>query len=389
MLDWYEATRNSSAIAVRDKQWLLVGPWVHGGNGAASVGTSTQGELSYPNAAGYSNTMAWNFLDYYLLDTPNNWESTDFITYYEIGKDQWATSNATRIEVLNEDVLYLNDNASLGNSMGTSETSIISDPKNPSPTIGGANLHATLQQGPFDQISLASRNDIITFETPVLGPEVSISGKVTLDLFVESDQPDCDITVRLVDVYPDGRNMLITDGIKRMRFRDGYTQGDEVFMTPGSIYEARVELAPTNYTWLAGHKIKAYIGSNSYYRWDVNLQNGGTMYAAGDTNIANIVIHHDATSPSRINLPGNNPSLSVEEANNASFTIYPNPSASVITVKGKQQIEDYVIRDLSGRILDQGKLMDNTINTDALNTGNYLLEIKSNGVSTSKRFIKF
>src|SRR5690606_18844251 len=83
MLDWYEATRNSSAMAVRDQQWLLVGPWVHGGTGAATVGSSIQGELSYPNAAGVANSMARDFFDYYLLDATNNWDNTDFITYYE------------------------------------------------------------------------------------------------------------------------------------------------------------------------------------------------------------------------------------------------------------------------------------------------------------------
>jgi len=388
MLDWYEATRNSAAIAVRDEQWLLVGPWVHGGTGAATVGSSLQGELSYPNAAGVANTMARDFLDYYLLDETNNWENTDMINYYKMGANTWNTSNATRVDVTSYDVLYLSQGNQLINTTGNASTTFVSDPRNPSPTIGGANLHPTLDQGPYDQVSLASRNDIITFESPILNTDVSISGNVTLDLFVQANQPDCDISVRLVDVYPDGRNMLITDGIKRMRFRNGYTAANEAFMTSGNVYEAEVELAVTNYTWLDGHKIKVYIGGNSHYRWDVNLQNGGTMYATGDTNTANITIHHNATYPSKINLPGNNPSLSVNDIDGVDFNIYPNPTTNQLKIEGNLVVDTFKIVDLSGRTLKEGKLQNNAIDVEELNTGTYIIELNSNGNRATKKFNK-
>jgi predicted acyl esterase len=70
MMDWYAATRTNAAISIQDEQWLLVGPWVHGGTGAAYVGSSLQGELSYPNAEFKSDDMAWSFFNYYLLDAP-------------------------------------------------------------------------------------------------------------------------------------------------------------------------------------------------------------------------------------------------------------------------------------------------------------------------------
>lgn len=387
MLDWYEATRNSAALAVRDQQWLLVGPWVHGGTGAATVGSAPQGELSYPNAAGVSNTMAWDFLNYYLLDATNNWENTDMITYYEIGINTWNTSNAKRIDVTTYDVLYLNENNQLVSNSGTASTSFVSDPANPSPTLGGANLHSTLNQGPYDQISLESRNDIITFESELLNNDVSISGNVKLDLYVQADQADCDISVRLVDVYPDGRNMLITDGIKRMRFRNGYTSADEAFMTSGNVYQVQIELATTNYTWLSGHIIKAYIGGNSSYRWDVNHQDG-SMYTAGPTNIANITIHHNATYPSKINLPGNNPSLGIDDAEAINFNVYPNPTLNQLRIESDLTADAFKIVDLSGRTLKEGILQNSSINVEALNAGTYIIELNIGNFISKKQFIK-
>lgn len=388
MMDWYEATRNSAAAAVQDEQWLLVGPWVHGGTGVATVGSSIQGELTYPNAAQVNNTMTWDFFEYYLLDSINGWESTDKITYYEMGQNTWNSSNATRIDITNQDELFLNIGNELIGEAGSSSSTFVSDPSNPSPTIGGANLHPSLDQGPYDQILLESRPDIVTFETIELDTDVAISGKVTLDLFVEADQPDCDISVRLVDVYPDGRDMLITDGIKRMRFRNGYTEADETFMTPGTVYPVEVELATTNYTWLAGHKIKVYIGANSSYRWDVNLQNGDQMYVAGDTNVANITIHHDAMYPSKINLPGNNPTVNVFENEKIEMNVFPNPATNLLKVTGSVELNSFFIFDLSGRMIKSGTLKGNELSIEDLNSGLYILDVYHDSGKLSKRFVK-
>lgn len=388
MMDWYEATRTYAASPVQDQQWLLVGPWVHGGTGAAFVGSSIQGELTYPNAALVSNTMAWDFLSYYLLDTPNNWQTTEMITYYKTGEDQWSSTNTSSIEIINEDVLYLSANGELISGSGSGSTTFVSDPQNPSPTIGGATLSTGLDQGPYDQNSLDSRTDIITFESVDLPNDVHISGRVKANLYVECNQPDADISVRLVDLYPDGRSMLITDGIHRMRFRDGYTQADESFMSPGNIYHVEVELPFTNYTWKAGHQIKLYVGGNNAIRYNVNLQNGGTMYVAGDTNVANIQIHHNSANPSRIILPGNNTFLSVEDQDQHSFHVYPNPTSQALKIKSSMNYDAVLIYDIQGKLMISQSGMEKSIDVSSLESGMYLIQIEINGQFLEKRFIK-
>lgn len=388
MMDWYKATRISSDVSVQDQQWLLVGPWVHGGSGSAYVGSSVQGELSYPNAQFVSDSMAWDFLSFYLLDTPNNWQNTDLITYYLTGENQWASTNSNSIENTNEDVIYLSQNGQLISGNGSSSSTYISDPSTPSPTIGGATLHSTLNQGPYDQNSLDSRPDISTFETSELTNDVSISGRVKANLFIECDQPDTDVSIRLVDVYPDGRSMLIADGIRRMRFRNGYTLADEVFMTPGEVYNVQVELPFTNYTWRAGHRIKIYVGGNNSRRYDINLQNGSTMYVAGDTNVANVKINHNESYPSRIILPGNNAFLNTKELNKTSFDIYPNPTKDILTINADFPIDKIEITDLQGKYLLIQQYEIEKINTSKLNPGTYIIRVMSEGRSRASRFVK-
>lgn len=389
MIDWFPASRTLVDINVRDEQWFLIGPWVHGGTGAAYVGSPNQGELTYINAAYESDSMAIDFFEYYLLDSMNNWESTPAITYYELGKNTWATSTANSIEVTNTGELFLNENNVISTQTGTGFTSFVSDPHNPSPTLGGSTLSTGLDQGPYDQISLEGRSDIITFSTDDLANDISVSGKIKLDLFVQCDQPDADIAVRLVDVYPDGRNILINDGIRRMRFRNGYYQVDEVFMAPGQVYEVQIDLPFVNYIWLTGHQLKVYISGNNSTRWDVNLQNGGTMYVAGDTNIANIQILHNAQYPSKIVLPCENLVIGIDELDfTTKMHMYPSPVNDVLAIQSNEDIKTFVIRDLNGREVLKGKVMDQQIHVSELQNGIYFLELEiSKGVLTRK-FIK-
>lgn len=390
MMDWYEATRSSALAAVQDEQWLVVGPWVHGGTGAAYVGSANQGELSYPNAEFVGDTMAWDFFAHYLLDSANNWQNTAMITYYETGLDQWASSNAANIESVTDDILYLNMNGELVSSNPLISSGFISDPNDPSPTIGGATLHLTLDQGPYDQSSLDTRSDILTFETSDLLQDVSISGRVGLDLYVEATVPDCDISIRLVDEYPDGRSMLITDGIQRMRFRNGFTQADESFMNPGAVYNVQFDLPFTNYTWKTGHRIKIYLGGNNAIRYHVNNQHSGDAYVGGPPTVGGITIHHNSTYPSNISLPGNNPILASQKIiPQDRIEIYPNPSSQSIHFNGlSTDLEKIEVRSLTGTVVFSTEKLTQNLDVSNFANGVYLITFLQNGVLTTKRFVK-
>ena len=87
MLAWYKAMRQTSPAA--DKQWLLMGPWTHGGTGLSAIGTSMQGDLDFPEAANANNTYANAFLRHYLLDEDNGWQTTSPVIYFQMGDNVW------------------------------------------------------------------------------------------------------------------------------------------------------------------------------------------------------------------------------------------------------------------------------------------------------------
>ena len=387
MMDFYKDSRSLADPAVMDEQWLLVGPWVHGGTGEAYVGSAVQGELEYDNAEFRSDTMAWDFMMYYLMDEGNGWDETPMVTYYEMGgNDQWKYSDESDIAATSTDDIYLTQSNGLGASPGSGYSNFISDPENPSPTIGGATLSDELEQGPFDQSSLDTRDDVITFETNALLAPVSITGRVKVHLYVSADQPDCDIAIRLVDVYPDGRSMLITDGIQRMRFRGGdYTEAAEEFMDPGEVYEVDINLPFTNYTWLTGHQIKIYVSGNNAIRYHVNLQDGGEMHVDGAGSIAQINVHHSDAYPSYVRLPGENAFLSLnEDYQNPLMSLFPNPTEDQLFIQVDEASNiTYQIYDMMGQVVLQDALNDEkAINVSSLNTGMYHIRITTENNKT-------
>ena len=147
-----------------------------------------------------------------------------------------------------------------------------------------------------------SRNDILAWTSDVLTEPVSACGTIEVHLFVESDREDTDFVVRLCDVYPDGRSMLVTDGAHRMRFRNSLSKAE--WMEPGTVYPVTIELSVTALTFQKGHQIRVLVSSSNTPRFDVNPNNGETFLS---TNVlplkATNTVYYSPTYSSQILFP--------------------------------------------------------------------------------------
>src|SRR5205085_7425042 len=117
------------------------------------------------------------------------------------------------------------------------------DPMNPVTSYGG-NVCCTgnaVQGGAFDQRRMETRDDILVYTTDAFKEGAEVSGPITPTLYVSSDAKDTDFTVKVIDVYPDGRAYNLDESIQRMRYRDGYDK-PLAFMESGKVY--RVTLQP-------------------------------------------------------------------------------------------------------------------------------------------------
>jgi hypothetical protein len=192
----------------------------------------------------------------------------------------------------------------------------VSDPAHPVPTIGGALTSGApvFEGGMHDQVEgpaffgcdhpgrpLAARADVAVFETAPLEDDVTLAGPVVARLFVSVDAPDADVTVKLVDVHPDGAAFGITDGILRLRFREG-TDAERP-LVPGAVVEAVVEPFATAMLFKRGHRIRLDVAGSNFPKFDVNPQTGGALGMPGAKRVATITLHCGPATPSRVLLP--------------------------------------------------------------------------------------
>jgi putative CocE/NonD family hydrolase len=173
------------------------------------------------------------------------------------------------------------------------------DPSNPCPTLGGNNL--TIARGPRNQNPIESRSDVVLFTTEPLAEPLEVTGRVTAKVFVASSAVDSDLSIRLCDVYPDGKSYNLADGILRLRYHKSLAKPEP--LVPGEIYEVEVDCWSTSMVFNRGHRLRVTVTSSNFPRFDVN-PGTGKPWVDGEPSVKQTNrIYCDASHPSCIVLP--------------------------------------------------------------------------------------
>jgi uncharacterized protein len=276
----------------------------------APIGHGTMDELKYPSNAGKLPTCVDNvaWFDAMLKGKDNGIAAEKAVHYYVMGDptDKDAAGNVWRTAdtwppPATETPFYLHKTGTLSEAPPSDggDLTYKYDPSNPVPTVGGAELGVNI--GPRDQRSIESRPDVLLFTSEVLESPLEVTGRIIARLHVSSDCPDTDFTVKLTDVYPDGRSMLVTDGIVRTRFRESFDK--EQFLEPGEVVEVPVDLWSTSLVFNKGHRIRVAVSSSNSPRFDPNPNTGHGLRADQERRVATNTLHVSAERPSQIILP--------------------------------------------------------------------------------------
>jgi hypothetical protein len=276
----------------------------------APIGHGSMTELKYPASAGQLprcvDNLAW--FDAMLKGKDNGIAAEKPVHYYVMGDptDETAPGNLWRSAetwppAAAETPFYLGPAGKLSTALPTvsDSRSYKYDPSDPVPTVGGAELGANI--GPRDQRSVEARPDALLFTSDVLEAPLEVTGRITARLYVSSDCPDTDFTVKLTDVYPDGRSMLVTDGIVRARHRESFE--NEKLLEPGEVVEVPVDLWSTSLVFNKGHRLRIAISSSNSPRFDPNPNTGHAFRADRELRVASNTIYFSEKRPSQIVLP--------------------------------------------------------------------------------------
>jgi predicted acyl esterase len=266
-------------------------------------------DLVFPNRIPPATADLWNWFDVWMKNDGKGLESIPIVHYFVMGDpndpntpgNRWRTADDWPVPAEPRKIFFHADKRlRLGPPRDLFESlSFEYDPQNPVPTVGGANL--TIAKGPKDQRSVESRPDVLVFSSPVLDRYIAVTGPATVKLWVSSTATDTDFTAKLCDVYPDGRSMIVLDGILRMRHRNSMTKSE--LMEPGKIYEIDIDLWATSLVFSPGHRVRVVLSSSNAPRFEPNPNTGQPSGLDDKTQKAANTIYMDARHPSHISLP--------------------------------------------------------------------------------------
>jgi putative CocE/NonD family hydrolase len=299
---------------VADNQYLVIAPVLHCSYKRATENTIV-GERSVGDARLNYDELTWGWFDMLLKEQQNDFKATQpRVRYYTMGSNKWQQAESFPLPNTEIKDFFLASAGKANTRNGDGALlltppskdipdAFIYDPMNPVGSYGG-NVCCTgnaVQGGSFDQSQMELRNDILVYTSEKLVEGVEITGFIESTLFVSSTGLDTDVTIKLIDVYPDGKAYNLDETIQRLRYRDGYDK--EVFMEKNKVY--KVDLTPmvTSNYFPAGHKIRIEVSSSNFPRFDRNLNTGGNNYDESKGIVVENKIHHSKQYPSVIKLP--------------------------------------------------------------------------------------
>ena len=306
---------NAKDLGVRDNQYLVIAPTLHCGYTRASENTIV-GERSVGDARLNYDEQIYSWFDLMLKNIDNDFkEKTPRVQYYTMGSNKWQNSEQWPPENIEMTNFYLTSNGSANTLNGDGKLttlkrkvknntdSFLYDPMTPVQSVGGGVccMGNALKGGSFDQQEIELRKDVLVYSTDPLKKGFEVTGFINSTIYLSSDVKDTDITVKLIDVHPDGRAFNIDETIQRVRYREGYDK--EVLMEKGKVYKVNMTPMSTSNYFKKGHQIRIEISSSNFPRFARNLNTGGNNYDETKSVIANNKIHYSKKHPSSITLP--------------------------------------------------------------------------------------
>ena len=308
--------KNALSKRSRDNQFVIISPMNHCESGTRLQTENTiVGERDMGDARlDYANIyMKW--FDYWLKGDKNATIEMPKVQYYLMGKNEWKSAPAWPLPNTQYRKFYFHSNGNAQSRLGDGTLDFEApaeepvdnytyDPADPTPSLGGSMCCTGTNEsvaGSFDQSEIELRKDMLVYTSEPMEKGVEVTGPMRAVLYVSSSAMDTDFTVKLIDVYPDGRAYNMQQAILRARYREGFDK--KVFMKEGEVYEVNITIPPTSNFFAPGHRIRIEIASSDFPAFDRNLNTGGNNYDETEWVVASNALYHSEKYPSHIVLP--------------------------------------------------------------------------------------
>jgi putative CocE/NonD family hydrolase len=267
------------------QNFLVVGPWNHGGWSRSDGRKLGRIEFGSPTAEYYRRDVMAPFLAHYLKGKGSG-ERPEALTF-RTGVNEWVKHDAwpPKRDVVGRR-LYLQANGKLSFDAPSANSapafhSYISDPANPVPYRPRP---IELRSGwstwlVDDQRFVHRRPDVLAWESDPLKDDVVVSGKIVANLFASTSGTDSDWIVKFIDVYPEkyaadpkmgGYQLMIAGDVFRGRYHKSFEKPEPI--PANSVLQYKIEFPANDHVFRKGHKIMVQVQSTWFPVIDLNPQ---------------------------------------------------------------------------------------------------------------------
>jgi uncharacterized protein len=270
--------------------YLVVGPWNHGGWRGRTGDKLGNIEFGSPTAQYFRQNIETPWFAYWLKDKGQLRLAE--ATTFESGANEWRSYDSwpPKREVT-ERKLYFQSGGKLGfdppkpTTPDSAFDAYISDPAKPVPYrvrpiapsfVAGSTWSTWLAD---DQRFAQDRPDVAVWQTEPLEEDIVIAGDVLAKIFASTTGSDADWVVKLIDVYPEkyepnpklgGYQFMVSNDVFRGRFRKSFEKPEPI--TPNKVEEFSVDLHQQSYRFKKGHRLMVQVQSSWFPLIDRNPQ---------------------------------------------------------------------------------------------------------------------
>jgi putative CocE/NonD family hydrolase len=315
-----EVYKRTEANSPGSTNFLVMGPWRHGGWGGSDGASLGPVSFNSNTAAFYRERIEFPFFQYHLKGKgsgafPEAW-------VFETGTNQWRTFDAWPPKGARPRSLYLHADGALRFEAPTDTASsscdeYISDPARPVEYIDSVQTGMAGDYMILDQRNAARRPDVLLYQSEALPADVTIAGPIEAKLFVSTSGTDSDWIVKLIDGYPDdysgtsatqpeiklgGYQQLVRGDVMRGKFRNSLKQPEP--FVPDSPTPVNFTLQDVAHTFRTGHKIVVQIQSTWFPLVDRNPQKFVDIYSARESDFQKATqrVYHSAQMASHLEM---------------------------------------------------------------------------------------
>ena len=298
--------KSANSEHARNNQKLIIGPWPHHVNVTRQLATIDFGQSALIDL----RKIELEWFDYWLKGFENGVIKQPKVDIFTMGINEWRKAESWPLEGTEYVKYFLHSNGRANTSTGDGKLSVTKaskepydsytyDPVDPCPNI--YDTSGMFAEGPFDQRPIERRDDVLVYSTSVLDANLEVTGPVRVKLFASTSTRDTDFWAQLVDVFPNGYSMHLTEGIIRGRYRNSLEKPE--LMEPEKAYEFDIDLWITSNVFQRGHMVRLDISSSSFPKYDRNPNTGNQFGVDTTLETAHQRVCHDEQHPSHILLP--------------------------------------------------------------------------------------